>query len=123
MVTPHRMRQFAAECLRWSEETDNASQRDLMIRIAKQWMRRAAAIERYGAIASIAIGQNFTTCEALARDAVRSTGGLRVAGWLLPCLTNICARLIRCNTTCKSSANYPKTCLPIWLTSVAKASS
>ena len=46
MVTPHRMRQFAAGCLRWSEETDNASQRDLMIRIAKQWMRRAAAIER-----------------------------------------------------------------------------
>ena len=45
MVTPHRMRQFAAECLRWSEETDNASQRDLMIRIAKQWMTTAAAIE------------------------------------------------------------------------------
>ena len=29
------MRQFAAECLRWSEQTDNASQRDLMIRIAQ----------------------------------------------------------------------------------------
>ena len=47
MVTPHRRRQFAAECLRWSEETDNASQRDLMIRIAKQWMTTAASIERF----------------------------------------------------------------------------
>jgi hypothetical protein len=46
MVTPDRMRQFAAECLRWSEKTDNARQRDLMIRIAKQWMTTAAAIER-----------------------------------------------------------------------------
>jgi hypothetical protein len=46
MVTPDEMRQFAAECLRWSDQTDNASHRDLMVRVAKQWMSTAAAIER-----------------------------------------------------------------------------
>ena len=45
MVTPQEMRQFAAECLRWSEQTDNASQRDLMIRIARRWVLTAKSIE------------------------------------------------------------------------------
>jgi hypothetical protein len=40
------MRKFAAECLRWSEKTGNASQRDLMIQIAKSWMATASALER-----------------------------------------------------------------------------
>jgi len=40
------MCKFAAECLRWSEDSDNASQRDLITRIAKRWMTKAAAIER-----------------------------------------------------------------------------
>lgn len=46
MVTPQEMRLFALECLRWSEETDNASQRDLMIQIARTWMNTASGIER-----------------------------------------------------------------------------
>ena len=46
MVTPNEMRVFALECLRWSEETDNPSQRDLMVQIAKTWMGTASAIER-----------------------------------------------------------------------------
>jgi hypothetical protein len=46
MVTPDEMRLFALECLRWSEETDNASHRDLMIRVAKTWMSTASAIEQ-----------------------------------------------------------------------------
>jgi hypothetical protein len=46
MVTPDEMRLFALECLRWSEETDNVSQRDLMIRVAKTWMGTASTIER-----------------------------------------------------------------------------
>jgi hypothetical protein len=46
MVTPDEMRLFALECLRWSEQTDNASHRDLMIRVAETWMRTASAIER-----------------------------------------------------------------------------
>lgn len=46
MVTPDEMRLFALECLRWSEETDNASHRDLMVQIAKTWMSTASTIER-----------------------------------------------------------------------------
>ena len=46
-VTPEEMRKFAAECLRWSETTGNASQRDLMIQIAKSWMHTAATLERH----------------------------------------------------------------------------
>ena len=46
-VTPQEMRLFAAECLRWSDETDNASDRELMIRIAKTWMHTAAALDRH----------------------------------------------------------------------------
>ena len=46
MVTPQEMRQFAAECMRWSDETDNPSHRELMIRVAKSWMAIAAALER-----------------------------------------------------------------------------
>jgi hypothetical protein len=47
MVTPDEMRQFAAECLRWSDKTHNASHRDLMMQIAKSWMNTASAIERH----------------------------------------------------------------------------
>jgi hypothetical protein len=46
MVTPDEMRKFAAECLRWSDQTDNPSHRDLMIRVAKTWVSTAAAIEQ-----------------------------------------------------------------------------
>ena len=45
MVTPQEMRLFALECLRWSDETDNASHRDLMIRLAKSWMTTASTLE------------------------------------------------------------------------------
>jgi hypothetical protein len=46
MVTPEEMRLFAADCLRWSHQTDNPSHRDLMIRVARTWVSTAAAIER-----------------------------------------------------------------------------
>jgi hypothetical protein len=46
MVTPDEMRLFALECLRWSEQTDNASHRDLMVQIARTWMNTASSIER-----------------------------------------------------------------------------
>jgi hypothetical protein len=45
MVTPHEMREFALECLRWSDETDNASQRDIMLQLAKTWMTAANKID------------------------------------------------------------------------------
>jgi hypothetical protein len=40
------MRAFALDCLRWAELTDNASHRDLMLKVAKTWMSTASAIER-----------------------------------------------------------------------------
>jgi hypothetical protein len=46
MVTPDEMRLFALDCLRWAELTDNASQRELMLSVAKNWMNTASAIER-----------------------------------------------------------------------------
>jgi hypothetical protein len=46
MVTPDAMRLFASECLRWSDQTDNASHRDLMVQIARTWMNTASAIDR-----------------------------------------------------------------------------
>ena len=45
-VTPQEMRLFALECLRWSEEAENASQRDLMVRVARTWMDTASALDR-----------------------------------------------------------------------------
>jgi hypothetical protein len=48
MVTPQEMRLFASDCLRWADEAAaNASQRELMIRVAKTWMNTASAIDRY----------------------------------------------------------------------------
>ena len=46
MITPQEMRLFALDCLRWAEETDNASHRDLMVSIAKTWIATAATLER-----------------------------------------------------------------------------
>jgi hypothetical protein len=48
MVTPQEMRLFASECLRWADEAAaNASQRDLMLGVAKAWMNTASRIERH----------------------------------------------------------------------------
>ena len=46
MVTPQEMRLFAAQCVCWSDETNNPSHRDLMMQVAKTWMGTAAALER-----------------------------------------------------------------------------
>ena len=45
-VAPKEMREFAAECLRWAEDTENASQREIMIRMAQSWLATAAVLER-----------------------------------------------------------------------------
>ena len=54
MVTSHEMREFALECLRWSDETANASQRDIMVRLAKTWMNVASLGPPGCAAASVA---------------------------------------------------------------------
>jgi hypothetical protein len=45
-VTAQEMRDFAADCLRWADDAKNASQRELMIRMAQSWLATAAALER-----------------------------------------------------------------------------
>ena len=48
MVTTQEMRLFALDCMRWADETAaNASQRELMVRVAKSWMNTASSIERH----------------------------------------------------------------------------
>jgi hypothetical protein len=44
--SPQEMRLFALECLRWSEETEDASQRDLMVRVARTWMKTALMLDQ-----------------------------------------------------------------------------
>jgi hypothetical protein len=47
MVTPVEMRLFALDCLRWSDEAHDASQRDLIQQVAHSWMNTAAKLERH----------------------------------------------------------------------------
>ena len=46
MVTPEEMRLFALECLLWAERTNDPSQSNLMVQIARSWMTTASAIEQ-----------------------------------------------------------------------------
>jgi hypothetical protein len=46
MVTTEDMRIFSLECLKWADETKNPSDRDIMLRVARMWMKTAAAIDR-----------------------------------------------------------------------------
>ena len=46
MVTTEDMRVFSLECLKWADETKNPSDRDIMLRVARMWMKTAAAIDR-----------------------------------------------------------------------------
>jgi hypothetical protein len=44
-VSAVEMRDFAVQCLRWSEDTKDAGQRDLIVRMAKGWMNTASALD------------------------------------------------------------------------------
>lgn len=45
-ITPTEMRAFADDCLQWSRSATNASQRDVMMGIARGWIAIASGIER-----------------------------------------------------------------------------
>jgi hypothetical protein len=45
MITTQDMRVFSAECLKWAEARDNASDRETIIRVARMWMKTASAID------------------------------------------------------------------------------
>jgi len=40
------MREFARQCLRWSVETDDPGQRDLIARVAQDWINTASTLDR-----------------------------------------------------------------------------
>jgi hypothetical protein len=41
-VSAIEMRDFAVQCMRWSEEARDAAERDLILRVAKSWMNTAS---------------------------------------------------------------------------------
>jgi hypothetical protein len=45
MITTQEMRIFSLECLKWAEKSDNASNRETIMRVARMWMKTASAIE------------------------------------------------------------------------------
>ena len=45
MTTPTDYRNFALDCLRWAEETSDASQRETLVGMARVWMRTALLID------------------------------------------------------------------------------
>jgi hypothetical protein len=45
-VSAIEMRDFAVQCMRWSEEASDAAQRDLIVRVARSWMNTASTLDR-----------------------------------------------------------------------------
>ena len=52
MTTTTDYRDFAGDCLRWTEQTKNASERDTLIGIARLWLNVAARLDRHIALAN-----------------------------------------------------------------------
>jgi hypothetical protein len=45
-ITSVEMRDFAQQCLLWSEETSDPGQRDLIARVADSWINIASLLDR-----------------------------------------------------------------------------
>jgi hypothetical protein len=45
MITTQDMRVFSTECLKWAEASDNASDREIIMCVARIWMKTASAID------------------------------------------------------------------------------
>ena len=45
-VTTRSLRQFSLDCLLWAEQTRNPSNRQMIVSVARTWLRTAAAIDR-----------------------------------------------------------------------------
>jgi hypothetical protein len=52
MTTTADYRDFARDCLRWTEQAKNASERDTLIGIAQLWLNVAAQLDRHIASAN-----------------------------------------------------------------------
>jgi len=46
MVTTRSMRRFSLACLRWADQTPNPSNRQLILGVARTWLKTAEAIDR-----------------------------------------------------------------------------
>ena len=46
MVTTKSMREFSLDCLRWADQAPNPSDRQMIVSVARTWLRTAAAIDR-----------------------------------------------------------------------------
>jgi hypothetical protein len=46
VISTSELREFAVQCLRWSAQTGDPSQRDLIARVAKNWMNTASTLDR-----------------------------------------------------------------------------
>jgi hypothetical protein len=51
MTTPAEYREFAHDCRRWADETDDASRRSTLIGIARIWTLIAIAVDDYVTLA------------------------------------------------------------------------
>jgi hypothetical protein len=47
MVTTRSMRQFSLDCLHWAGQTRNPSDRQVIVSVARTWLKTAEAIDRY----------------------------------------------------------------------------
>ena len=45
-ISTVELRDFAQQCLRWSEETGDPGQRDLIARVADSWINIATVLDR-----------------------------------------------------------------------------
>jgi hypothetical protein len=52
MTTTTDYRDFACDCLRWTEQAKDASERDTLIGIARLWLNVAARLDRHITLAS-----------------------------------------------------------------------
>lgn len=46
MVTPRDIMAFALDCKRWSQEVENASDREIIMQVSKMWLDTAIHIQR-----------------------------------------------------------------------------
>ena len=46
MITTQEFRQFSIECLKWADETANASDRQIIMSVANRWLKTASMLDR-----------------------------------------------------------------------------
>jgi hypothetical protein len=51
MTTPAEYREFALDCMRLAEGAEDAAMRDIMMGLARVWMRTSVEVEKYVTLA------------------------------------------------------------------------